>query len=243
MLGSIGQLMAGSEYTNPGDLMGLDGENNAELMGYLNSLDAISRARATSKLIKRPIPSQGSRAEFEKFFTELPSHIKQGLLKGTLRLADHTIYSIKYVNGAKTIKMFESQDVKEVGLRNISNAKLPKNMALLVSGIYLLQGTSASLTPDDAKVVTFDSIENVGALANGEFKLKSNKKQLVSDTSNRRFITSGFQLVPKGYFKLNNPRMIVDDVDIEFEIELGTVNGLNPNAVLYVGLEGTATIP
>jgi hypothetical protein len=32
-------------------------------------------------------------------------------------------------------------------------------------------------------------------------------------------------------------------VDIEFEIELGTIKGLDANSVLYVGLEGTATIP
>jgi hypothetical protein len=232
-----------SEYANAGELLGLDGENNAELLGYLNSLDAVSRARAMSKLVRRQIPSRASRAEFEKFFPEVPQSIKDQLLKTKLRLADHLIYSIKPINGAKTIKMFESQDVKEVGLRNISNAKLPKNMALLVSGIYLLQGTAASLSNDDVKVTTFDSIEGNGALVNGEFRLKANKKQLVSDTSNRKFVTNGFSLTPKGYFKLDNPRLIQDDVDIEFEVELGTVTGVPANAVLYVGLKGTATIP
>ena len=232
-----------SEYANAGELLGLDGESNAELLGYLNSLDAVSRVRAMNKLIKRQIPSKGSRAEFEKFFGELPSHIKDQLLKGKLRLADHTVYSIKPIQGAKTIKLFESQDVKEVGLRNISNAKLPKNRALLVSGIYLLQGTATTLGSDDVKVTTFDTLEGIGALANGEFKLKANKKQLVSDTSNRKFSTNGFSLVPKGFFKLANPRLIHDDVEIEFEVELGTVTGIPANSVLYVGLEGTATIP
>jgi hypothetical protein len=116
-------------------------------------------------------------------------------------------------------------------------------MALLVSGIYLLQGVAASLAVDDVKVATFNSIETVGPLANGEFKLKANKKQLVSDTSNRNFITTGFDMVPKGFYKLSNPRLIHDDIDIEFEIELGTIAGISPNAVLYVGLAGTATIP
>jgi hypothetical protein len=242
MLGALGQLME-SEYTNPTDLLGLNGEMDNELLGYLNALNPVARTKAMSKITKRHIPSQGSRAEFEKFFIELPKHIKEQLLQGKLRLADHLIYSIKPINGAKTIKMFESQDVKEVGMRNISNAKLPKNMALLVSGIYLLQGVAASTAVDDLKVATFNSIETVGAVANGEFKLKANKKQLVSDTSNRKFITTGFDVVPKGFYKLSNPRLIQDDVDIEFEIELGTISGINANAVLYVGLEGTATIP
>lgn len=242
MLSALGQL-AESEYTNPTDLLGLNGEMDAELLGYLNALNPVQRAKAMNKVVKKHIPSQGSRAEFEKFFIELPSHIKEQLLQGKLRLADHLVYSIKPINGAKTIKMFESQDVKEVNLRNISNGKLPKNMALLVSGIYLLQGVAASTANDDIKVTKFDSIEDVGALANGEFKLKANKKQLVSDTSNRNFITSTFNMVPKGFYKLANPRLIQDDIDIEFELELGTVNGLNPNTVLYVGLSGTATIP
>lgn len=242
MLGALGQIME-SEYTNPTELLGLNGEVDTELLGYLNALNPVQRAKAMSKITKRHIPSQGSRAEFEKFFVELPKHIKEQLLQGKLRLADHLIYTIKPVRGAKTIKMFESQDVKEVNLRNISNAKLPKNMALLVSGIYLLHGVADSLDIDDIKTAKFETIENVGALANGEFKLKANKKQLVSDTSNRKFVTTQFDMVPKGFYKLSNPRLIHDDVDIEFEIELGTIKGLDANSVIYVGLEGTATIP
>lgn len=241
MLGALG--VVESEYENPTDLLGLEGEMDTELLGYLNALNPIQKAKALSKLVKKPIPSKGSRAEFEKFFKELPKHIKEQLLQGKLRLADHLIYSIKPVNAAKTIKMFESQDVKEVNLRNISNGKLPKNMALLVSGIYMLQGQATSLSVDDVKVTPFSSIETIGALANGEFKLKANKKQLVSDISNRKFVTTGFDMVPKGYYKLANPRLIHDDIDIEFEIELGTVTGINANTVIYVGLEGTATIP
>ena len=242
MLGALGQLME-SEYTNPTELLGLNGEMDTELLGYLNALNPVQRAKAMSKIVKRHIPSQGSRAEFENFFVELPKHIKEQLLQGKLRLADQLIYTIKPIKGAKTIKMFESQDVKEVNLRNISNAKLPKNMALLVSGIYLLHGIATSLDIDDVKTTRFDSIETVGALANGEFKLKANKKQLVSDTSNRKFVTTQFDMVPKSFYKLANPRLIHDDVDIEFEIELGTIKGLDANSVLYVGLEGTATIP
>ena len=82
----------------------------------------------------------------EKHFRELPAHIKSALAKGELRLADTIVYSIKPVN-SKTIKLFETQDVKEVGLRNISNAKLPKNQALLVSGIVLLASIPADELP------------------------------------------------------------------------------------------------
>ncbi len=72
------------------------------------------------------LASRGSRAEMERHFRQLPGHIRSELSTGKLRLADMVVYSIKPIN-AKTIKMFETQDTKETGLRNISNAKLPKN--------------------------------------------------------------------------------------------------------------------
>ena len=76
-----------SEYTNPTELMGL-GEVEEELLGDLKRLNPLARAKALQKLVKKPIPSQGSRAEFEKFFVELPKSIKEQLLQGKLRLAD-----------------------------------------------------------------------------------------------------------------------------------------------------------
>ncbi len=92
-------------------------------------------------------PSRLSRAEMQKFAKELPDHIVSGLRSGKLRLADTIVYSIKRVGGEKTVKMFESQDMEEVGLRNLSNAKLAAQEALLVSGIYVLAGVTTSVNP------------------------------------------------------------------------------------------------
>jgi hypothetical protein len=235
------ETLASSEYANAGELLGVEGTE--ELLGHLGKLDVIKKHKAMQKLYKRNAPSHGSRAEMEKFFGELPQHIKEGLLNGKLRLADTLIYSVKPVAGAKTIKIFETQDVKEVGLRNISNGRLPKNSALLVSGIILLQGVAASLSVDAQKATQFDFIDEVGPLSTGEFTLKANKKQIVDSTSNYVFRTKDFHSVTKGYYKLANPRLIHDDVDIEWELELGTVTGLSPNTVLFGGLHGTITIP
>jgi hypothetical protein len=178
----------------------------------------------------------------EKYFAELPEHIKQGLLKGELRLADTVLYSIKPVN-SKTIKLFETQDDKEVGIRSISNAKLPKNQAFLVSGIYLLAGVPADLTKDKVMAAPYDKLENFSAIANGEFSLKANKKIIVPETSNSVFKTQNLHQVPTGYFKLANPRPIQDDVQIEFTIDLGTLDGLDVKTHVYVGLHGTITTP
>src|SRR5687768_1033247 len=94
-----------SEYANAGMLMGLDGLEGA-LMQLTPSMNIVSRQQVLQKVMPKQYPSIGSRAEMEKFFPELPDHIKEGLLKGTLRLADTIIYSSKWLGGSKTVKMF-----------------------------------------------------------------------------------------------------------------------------------------
>ncbi len=242
----LGQLEATDEYTNQGALIGLDGDNEeliGEVLGALKKMNPLKRARVMNRLTANPPASKGSRAEMEKHFSELPPHIREALKKGELRLADTVIYSVKPVT-SKTIKLFETQDDKEIGLRSISNAKLPKNQALLVSGIILLAGVSTEPTKDSIMSTPYRNLELFPAIANGEFSLKSNKKQLVPDgTSNNVFKTQGFTAVPAGYYKLANPRLIHDDILIEMTIELGTMVGIEPNTHLWAGLHGTITTP
>lgn len=241
----IGLLEGTDEYNNQGALLGIDGLEgleNEELLGALRRMNPVKRQKTINKLTAPPPASKGSRAEMEKHFAELPEHIRTSLAKGELRLADTVIYSIKPVT-SKTIKLFETQDDKEIGIRNISNAKLPKNQCLLVSGIVLLAGVSADGTKDKIMATNFDKIEGFPALANGEFSLKANKKQIVPETSNNVFKTQNMHSVPVGYYKLSNPRLIQDDILTELTIELGTMDGVLPNTQIYVGLHGTITTP
>lgn len=242
MLGQL-ELIAESEYNNAGDLLGIDPMNvNGELLGALKAMNPVARQKVINNLSKGSMPSKGSRAEMEKHFRELQPHIKGELAKGNLRLADTIIYSIKPI-GSKTIKIFETQDDKEVGVRNISNAKLPKNMSLLVSGIILLAGTAAGASKDEMMSAAYGKIEPFPALANGEFSLKANKKTIVPEIGNYVFKTDNNHLLPFGYYKLANPRLIQDDVQIEMTIELGTVTGIPANSYVFAALHGTATIP
>jgi hypothetical protein len=238
----LGVLDGVEEYNNAGALLGLDAVDNEELLGALRRMNPIQRMRTINKLASGVPASKGSRAEMEKHFNELPQHIKEGLMKGELRLADTVIYSIKAVN-SKTIKMFETQDDKEVGLRNISNAKLPKNQAMLVSGIFLLAGIPAEVNKDKIIGAKYEGIEDFAALSNGEFSLKSNKKIIMPETVNTIFKTKTMNTVPVGYYKLANPRMIHDDILIEATIDLGSMEGLDPKTHVYVGLHGTITTP
>jgi len=238
MLGLLENLQ---EYNNAGALLGIDGMDD-ELLGALKRVNPIQRQRLVNKITSGGAPSRGSRGEMEKHFAELPTHIKSGLSKGELRLADSVIYSIKPVT-SKTIKMFETQDDKETGLRNISNAKLPKNQSILVSGIFLMVGVSASNAKDKIIATKFEHVEAFPAIANGEFSLKCNKKQIVPETPIVLFKTDNYNRVPVGYYKLANPRLIHDDMLIEMVIELGTMDGIAENTYIYAGLHGTITTP
>lgn len=237
------QMLEGmEEYNNQGALLGVEGLDGDELMGALRRMNPIQRQRTINRFANTGTYSRGSRAEMEKHFAELPQHIKDGLVRGELRLADNILYSIKPIN-SKTVKLFETQDDKEIGISNISNAKLPKNQAFLVSGIFLLAGTSADATKNKVMSTNFKQIEDVPAIANGEFNLKSNKKQIVPETSNTVFKTYNNNMMNLGYYKLANPRLIQDDVLIEFTVELGTTEGIPANTYIYVGLHGTITTP
>jgi len=228
-----------SEYNNVGELFGF-----GELEKATRHMSPMQRVKAISRLSKQVRGSRRSRGEMEKFFKQLPKNVKQELVKGRLRLADWTIYSTKEIK-SKTIKMFEPQDDKEVGVRNISNAKLPKNTVFLVSGIILLTGTStAPANPEANKAINFKTLSTVPAIANGEFSLKANKTQIVPENqSNRRFITDNDHTVQWGYYKLDNPRLIKDEEVIELVVELGTNFNIPAGQFLYVALDGTATTP
>lgn len=235
-------LEAIEQYNNQGALLGIDGLDDAELLGALRKMNPVKRQKTINKLAQPAAPSRGSRAEMEKHFAELPQHIKDALLKGELRLADFMAFSIKPLN-SQTIKIFEPQDDKEVGIRNLSNAKFPKNQAFLLSGITMLTGASADATKDKIMAVNFSGIENVPALAGGEFTISANRKIIVSSTSNYVFKTGNNYNTRLGYYKLANPRLIQDDLQIEMTVELGTLNAIPANSHIWVGLHGTITTP
>lgn len=238
----LGLLEGIEEYNNQGALLGIDGVDGEELLGALRRMNPVQRQRVVNKLANTGTPSKGSRGEMEKHFGELPPHIKEALVKGELRLADNIVYSIKPVT-SKTIKLFETQDDKEIGLRNISNAKLPKNQALLVSGIIILAGTAADNTKDKIIATEFKGLENFPAIANGELNLKCNKRQILPETSMNIFKTAGLHHVPLGYYKLANPRLVHDDMLLEMTVEMGTNEGIPDKTYIYAALHGTITTP
>ena len=102
---------------------------------------------------------------------------------------------------------------------------------------------TADATKDKVIATNYKGLEDFPAIANGEFNLKSNKKQIVPETSNTVFKTSNYRNVPLGYYKLSNPRLIQDDVLIEMTVELGSMEGIPQNTYIYAAMHGTITTP
>lgn len=191
--------------------------------------------------------SKGSRGEIEKQYKYLPQHVRNGLAQKNLRFGDTLIYTVKPAKSL-TIKMFETQDIKATGLRSLSGGKLPKDMAFLLSGIFLLAGQANSAVPgnpteDEVKSINFRSLATYPALVNGNFSFRANQVQLIPETGLRIFATDGDSTRPMGYYKLHNPRLIHDETTLESVIELGTMAGIPVDTHIYMGLYGTITTP
>lgn len=232
-----------SEYNNAGELLGIDAGLGGGFLSYLSGMNPLQKAQVVARVAKSLPPSIGSRAEFEKHFKELPDGIKEELVGGKLRLADFNVRGVKRVT-SKTVKLFETSDAKVTGGTSIAQGKLPKGMVLLVSSITMLTGVSDDLTEDKIKAINYGSIKAVPAIANGEFYLKANKRQIIPEgKSNRVFVTDNNYMGNLGYWKLHNPRMIRDEELIEFVVELGTLDGVAANAHIMVELNGTITTP
>jgi hypothetical protein len=232
-----------NEYTNSGELLGVDTAMNGSFLGYLQSLNPVQKATAIARVTKSLPPSIGSRAEFERFFRELPDDVREKLVRGDLRLADYSVRAIKHVQ-SKTIKCFDTSDAKVTGAMSIAQAKLPRGSVLVVSGISILAGVPSALEDEKIKAIDFKSISQYPALANAEFSLKANKKQIVPEGKPTRvFVTDNNHQINLGFWKLHNPRLIRDEEQIEFVIELGTMEGLDAKTHVHVELIGTITTP
>jgi len=219
-----------------------------DLMGAMTDddlLGALERASTTERkaFVKRIKGGKGggaaasgrsdSRAEFEKRVYMLPTEIQDGLANKTLQAVDAAYYITKSVSNAKIIKMLKDDDTKIVAVSNVSGGKLEKGNVMLLSGIILLASVGV-VKVEDAK---FDLLPDV--IRNGEFEFKANGTTLIPISSCEVFNSVG-TLRQKGYYKLDNPKIIFDQQAMELNVEWGS----NAPADTFVKamLVGTAVI-
>jgi hypothetical protein len=205
------------EITNSDfDLMGAMSDD--ELLGALEAATPLQR-KAFLQRIKKPkiIPSgkSDSRGEFEQRINLLPKEIQQGLASKNLQAVDAAYYVTKSVSGNKIIKMLKDDDTKIVGISNISGGKFEKGNVMLLSGIVIV----ASVGVVKGEEGKYDVLPD--AIRNGEFEFKANGTTIVPITSLEVFNTIGTTR-QRGYYKLDNPKMIYDQQSMELNLEWGS---------------------
>lgn len=231
-MSTLGQI-TNSEY----DLIGAMTEE--ELLGALDKAPTQER-KAFMRRLKGRKENAGagngrsdSRSEFERRIYMLPKEIQEGLANKTLQAVDAAYYVTKSVSGNKIIKMLKDDDTKIVAVSNISGGKLEKGNVMLLSGIILLASVGVAGVADG----NFDIVPAV--IRNGEFEFKANGTTLVPLTSCEVFNTTG-TMRQKGYYKLDNPKIIFDQQAMELNIEWGS--NAAADTFIKAMLVGTAVI-
>ncbi len=230
-----------SELGNPIPIYEID-KLPGSVSSFLNDLDPVQRAKVLSRIKTAKNYSRERRVLFEKYFDELPQHIREGLKKGKLRLSDHTIYAIKQVK-EKSIQIFEKNDEIITGICNIKGAELPKNMVMLVCDLRVMAGISLSDKNEDISISSFDNIRRHPVLLSGEYSIKVNSRSVTNGNEPlRNFLFQGRNENESILLDLHNPFLIPDEKPISFEINLGSLKKLEPLTFFWVGLEGVCTI-
>ncbi|HEY4789103.1 MAG TPA: hypothetical protein VIH57_23805 [Bacteroidales bacterium] len=229
-MSTLGQI-TNSEY----DLMGAMTED--ELLGLLEKAPVQERKNFLRRLKGRKENAgagrNDSRSEFERRIYMMPKEIQDGLANKTLQAVDAAYYATKNVSNNKIIKMLKDDDTKIVAISSISGGKLEKGNIMLLAGIILL----ASVGVAKAEEGKYDILPDV--LLNGEFEFKANGTTLVPITSNEVFNTVGTTR-QKGYYKLDNPKVIFDQQAMELNVEWGS--NAPDNTFMKAMLVGTAVI-
>jgi hypothetical protein len=221
------------EITNSDlDLMGA--MTDEELLGALEAANPQQRKAFLQRIKKPKIVASGksdSRGEFEQRINLLPREIQQGLASKNLQAVDAAYYVTKSVSGNKIIKMLKDDDTKIVGISNVSGGKFEKGNVMLLSGIVLM----ASVGVVKGEEGNYDVLPSI--IRNGEFEFKANGTTIVPITSLEVFNTNGTNR-QRGYYKLDNPKMIYDQQSMELNLEWGS-NALADTFVKAI-LIGTA---
>jgi hypothetical protein len=204
------------EITNSDlDLMGA--MSDEELLGALEAATPLQRKAFLQRIKKPKIIASGksdSRGEFEQRINLLPKDIQNGLASKNLQAVDAAYYVTKSVSGNKIVKMLKDDDTKIVGISNISGGKFEKGNVMLLSGIVIVASVGVAKGEEGKYDVLPDAIRN------GEFEFKANGTTIVPITSLEVFNTTGTQR-QRGYYKLDNPKMIYDQQSMELNLEWG----------------------
>jgi hypothetical protein len=178
-----------------------------------------------------------SSALTEQEFVILKSDLKEG--KRAIR--PFVIDVIFTLNGQNKIKIFDPALTEKVSIRNLSNAKLPKDVVFVPHTAQLLRGVAASASDLDVSNTNFTGIDAEPILTKGNLTLGVRGNKLFNKTSTSIFDTRGTTRAT-GSVELAESIVINGDVLLEGEIEI--LDSTNIDALSYgrFRLEGVAAM-
>lgn len=200
---------------------------------------------ATKKAVQFAMSSSSSRVAFMQFMesSEFDAGLRDKILRNDARLADSMIYSVQKLDSVT--KLFLSSDVKKIGLTNLDNNRLPKGEAFVVDGISLvvLPVTAAGATPTQDEILKAKASvwKGITGDATAVLTLKAHKREIVSDLPCYAFFNTDD--TQPSHYKLENPRLIKDEGEIEAELMMPTMTGVPANTYVMLILTGTRVIP
>ena len=221
------------------ELLGVQGKA-ARDRGQKGSAIGVASKKATQYAM-----TESSRVAFMQFMEspEFDNSLRDKILRNDARLADSMLYSVQKLESVT--KLFLSSDVKSIGLTNLDNNRLPKGEAFVVNGITLLRlpvtATGATPTNDEIKKAISIGWQGITGDATAVLTLKAHKREIVSDLPCYSFINSPNEKI--SHYKLENPRLIKDEGEIEAELMMPTMSGVAANTYIMLILTGTRVIP
>jgi hypothetical protein len=221
------------------ELLGVQGKA-ARDRGQKGGAIGIASKKATQYAM-----TESSRVAFMQFMEspEFDNSLREKILRNDARLADSMLYSVQKLESVT--KLFLSSDVKSIGLTNLDNNRLPKGEAFVVNGITLLRlpvsATGATPTSDEIKKAISTGWQGITGDATAVLTLKAHKREIVSDLPCYSFINATTEKV--SHYKLENPRLIKDEGEIEAELMMPTMSGVAANTYIMLILTGTRVIP
>lgn len=225
------------------DFSGLGDTEQIALLGRIARMSPPKRNAAWTKMAAATVKNSGmqfggrgsSRNEMFARLELLPQNIRQALTNKTMQLSDGYYYVSKAAGGLSTIEMFNSSDVKAPGVGNIGNAKLETDRYFLLSAIAVLSGIDPAIVNTD-----FDSIPL--SIRNGEMEFYTDKSHFVlPKTSMEVFNTDKRNNIQKGVYMLDNPKLIVPQIELRMRLSFSQALAANTN--IKVMLLGTHVIP
>ena len=253
------------EIYTPAELLGLgntedeldyiaeEEANQMEGLGFIRILNRHgfrNRLRhAWSRAVHRSVTRSLKNAIAPKTVKALALHSKQfstdtkrGIASGSVKSGDETFYIRREITGQTGIfEMFNDTIDKVAGITNISKAKLPELVNLLMDRMTIREGEGTDVKNAEYNPMTYGSTDP--ALLNGEISVVVGGKTVFTLPVNDFMKPKKNTMGPADGRDFDVPVFIPEQTNIQIRIEFaGTVDNTNQHFV-EVAFHGASTKP